>query len=369
MKRILYAFLLLSITHTGSKLSAQPDTILLFHPTAGNIETFSLIFNEVVEDVSDSEFHFLGVYHEHENYDYNKSLMLIDSMNAGKFNFSLYCVKGLPESEQIYTENVFYEQFEKLFRISIGSIFTGGPDLPPGLYDEEMHLLTDVTDPWRHYMEISALSCFLGSSLNPHSEALMEQDPDYLILGICLGMQSMNVATGGSMVQDIPTELYHLYTREDILRSKIVKHRNYTFDDPSDGLNLTSYHFHPIDIDPESRFSELFQPGAVPYPYVLSSHHQALESLGKDLKVAARSPDQRIIEAVEHEKYPAVFGVQFHPEKTGLFNSQEIYYVSPENPVQFQSYAQSKQSDSFHYHFWNVIHKLLQENHREMTME
>ena len=69
------------------------------------------------------------------------------------------------------------------------------------------------------------------------------------------------------------------------------------------------------------------------HPRILSSHHQAVEALGKDLIAVATSRDGRIIEAMEHKKYPNVLGVQFHPEHPMLWDTEPRFRQKPGDPL------------------------------------
>ena len=67
-------------------------------------------------------------------------------------------------------------------------------------------------------------------------------------------------------------------------------------------------------------------------PYIASSHHQAIDDLGLGFKVVAWSLDDQIIEAIEHEKFPNVLGVQFHPEYRKLWDATPEFKYSPDDP-------------------------------------
>src|SRR5690606_41631566 len=67
---------------------------------------------------------------------------------------------------------------------------------------------------------------------------------------------------------------------------------------------------HPVDVKDDTRLSEAVGKGAL---MVNSTHHQAVDALGEDLRVSAVAPDG-VIEAIESTRYPFVLGVQWHPE-------------------------------------------------------
>jgi putative glutamine amidotransferase len=237
----------------------------------------------------------------------------------------------------------------------------GGPDIPPILYGQSAHLLTRVTDPYRHYLELSFLFHLLGGSQDMHWDPYLEENPEYLISGICLGMQSLHVATGGTMVQDIPTELYGTWKVEDILNMPDdQKHRTYFDLDRPDGPKPTSYHFHRIRIQKGSFLDGLVSGQESLEPLVLSSHHQAVEKKSGAWKTSAHSMDGKIVEAMEHKRFPRVVGVQFHPEKPGIFDPA-IKHTNPggEESSFFEKVEETTSFD-FHLAYWNWLGESLQ---------
>ncbi|RLD90628.1 MAG: hypothetical protein DRJ13_17945 [Bacteroidetes bacterium] len=347
--------LLLSISFT---VRAQ-DTVLLFHPTANNLELFQKLMDDEIFQLNG--YHLLGVYHPGESYDYSKAEAYIDEHKASWF--SLRKITGELGAENVFSENPASIQFREIFKCSRGALFMGGPDIPPVVYGEETHLLTQVTDPHRHYLELSYLFHLLGGSQDPQWKPLLEEDKDYLVNGICLGMQTMNVATGGTMIQDIPTELYGIWNAEEILALPHDQiHRNYM-----DYLNTkcegpTSYHFHRIILRKNSFFTRGIGIKKRTEPLVLSSHHQAIQTLGSGWQVAATSMDGKIIEAIQHIDYPNVTGIQFHPEKPGLFDPSIIHPLGCDSTINFQKAIENSDSYLFHLAFWKYLDKKLQQN-------
>jgi putative glutamine amidotransferase len=301
-----------------------------------------------------NNFHFKGIYHSKGAYDYSLSVEYLEEQKDPAF--SLFEIHESLPGDELYAENSCTPVFEALFSNSRGAIFPGGPDIPPHTYNEAMHLLTRVTDPGRHYLELSYLFHILGGRQNERQEALMKQNPEYGVLGICLGMQSINVATGGSMVQDIPLELYGISYREEILKHKAeMIHRNYQTDDPWGKTTNTAYHFHPIKVHASNVFLSNKEQDNNIAPLVLSAHHQAIEKSGKGLISIASSLDGKIVEAVVHEHYHHVIGVQFHPEKTGLFDPDQEFNVSPDSTINFNQHLLENNSLDFHLHFWREV--------------
>jgi putative glutamine amidotransferase len=277
--------------------------------------------------------------------------------------FSLREIEAELGPDNIFGENGASGQFRELFSSSRGALFMGGPDIPPVAYGEKVHLLTRVTDPFRHYLELSYLFHLLGGSQDKTWTPFLEAYPDYVINGICLGMQTMHVATGGSLIQDIPTEIYGIWEAEDILAlSKDQMHRNY-MDYLSTGCqDPTSYHFHQIKLQKGKILSTGTGIRARSKPLVLSSHHQAVEAPGPEWEIAATSMDGRIIEAIHHTRYPQVVGIQFHPEKPGLFDPSIEHPESCGATINFQKAIANSESYDFHVAFWRQLGAMLQNN-------
>jgi putative glutamine amidotransferase len=340
------------IIHTPAQ-----DTLLLFHPTADNLDIIENLCKEGLIDLEG--YHVLGVYHAGESYDYALARERLNELPGSRY--SLREITGDLEPDDIYRINECSKDFEKLFHCSRGALFMGGPDIPPALYHEPAHLLTAVTDPYRHFLEISFLFHLLGGGHDPGWIPWMESDPNYLVSGICLGMQSMHIATGGTLIQDIPTEVYGIWIAEEILAMMPDQvHRNYADMVDTWCENPTSYHFHRIKLENGSFLQKnvCFNEGTG--PLVLSSHHQAVEAPGSNWTISATSMDGKIIEAIEHKKYPHVVGVQFHPEKPGLFNPDIIHPESCDTRINFQEKIRNTESYQFHTSYWKNLGKILQ---------
>jgi gamma-glutamyl-gamma-aminobutyrate hydrolase PuuD len=109
------------------------------------------------------------------------------------------------------------------------------------------------------------------------------------VLGICRGIQILNVAFGGKLVQHIPG------------------HRN-------QGQRSA---YHEVFISPGSKLAVIVGQGHGGFPLVNSRHHQGVlqEGLAQGLRACAYSPREGIIEAVESHEHPFLVGVQWHPER------------------------------------------------------
>jgi putative glutamine amidotransferase len=158
-------------------------------------------------------------------------------------------------------------------------------DVEPGEYGAANQGLSQPADPLREETDRAVLK-----------HALTEKKP---VLAICYGFQMLNVYRGGSLIQDLQTELKDQ-------GMKLERHRK------KDAPPSAEDPWHAVTLEPDTRLIRLATgPGA----RVNSSHHQAINKLGRDLKIAARATDG-IIEGVEWTGDSNwVVGVQWHPER------------------------------------------------------
>ena len=158
-----------------------------------------------------------------------------------------------------------------------GLVLQGGADIDPQSYSEEPLNPEWIGDRLRDAYEMELLHEFMEAG-KP-------------VLGICRGAQLINVAMGGTLYQDIPTQY-----------DKPAIHLHDDYDK----------HAHAITWDGTSGLSKLYpeQTGGG----VISIHHQAIRTLGRGLRVEARSADDGLIEAIRLEGKPYVLGLQWHPE-------------------------------------------------------
>jgi putative glutamine amidotransferase len=166
-----------------------------------------------------------------------------------------------------------------------GFVLTGSPaDLEPAHYGAARHPATDAADAARERTDFTLLE-----------HALIAAKP---VLAICYGIQSLNVFLGGSLVQDIPTEI----------GSKIIHSPE---EDELPGGGEAPDALHSVTIDP----GHLHDLSKASNAEVNSWHHQSILEPARCLRVTARAPDG-IVEAVEwtdHSNW--VVGVQWHPER------------------------------------------------------
>lgn len=327
--------------------------LLVMHPTVNNIKT---IYNLIEKGLFTlpAGYRIVGVYAKSGAYDYALSEAYISENSLT--NFALYGIEHDLEPDILYGDNALTETFRWLFNNSEGAIFLGGPDLPPATYGHPANLLTIITDPNRQYLELSFLYHLLGGSQDLNAIPLLEEDPFYCILGICLGMQSMNVATGGTLFQDIPTEIYQQTTAEAVTGADPnLQHRNYyphldVFEE------LSPYWFHQIIMEENSMLAGIAGNSSFP-PFVLSSHHQAVRDLGKGFRITAWSVDRKTAEAIEHSDYPNVLGIQFHPEGDVLYQPESKLRFVPGDSLgyAFLERYPGEKGETFHRNLWKHV--------------
>lgn len=159
-----------------------------------------------------------------------------------------------------------------------GLLLSGGGDIDPRLYGEEIEPWMGQVDAERDFSELGLTRAWLA----------LERP----LLAICRGHQVLNVALGGTLYQDIaahiPNALDHAYVATQPMETIA----------------------HSVALDPGSRLAATL--GDTTFD-VNSSHHQALKAVGDRLVVTGHAPDG-VIEAVEIPELPFCIGVQWHPE-------------------------------------------------------
>lgn len=162
-----------------------------------------------------------------------------------------------------------------------GLLLAGGSDIAPARYGEPVRAQCGAIDPERDAVELELVR--------------LVRDARKPVFGICRGMQLLNVACGGTLYQDIPSQvpaaLKHDYTARQ-------GHTDRT-DSP-----------HDVTVKPGTKLSAIL--GSTLHA-VNSIHHQAVKDLGRDLITSAFAPDG-IVEGIETPGPEFVLGVQWHPE-------------------------------------------------------
>ncbi|HEY3121784.1 MAG TPA: gamma-glutamyl-gamma-aminobutyrate hydrolase family protein [Vicinamibacteria bacterium] len=158
-----------------------------------------------------------------------------------------------------------------------GLVLTGGVDVDPALYGEEPHEKTVRVIPARDRFEIALCR-----------ESLARDTP---LLAICRGHQVLNVATGGTLFQDIPSQLEGAADHDpDTERWEPA---------------------HDVRVLPGTRLREIL---GCDHLAVNSFHHQAVNRLGEGLVVSAYAAEDDVIEGIEIPGRRLAIGVQWHPE-------------------------------------------------------
>lgn len=198
-------------------------------------------------------------------------------------------------------------------------LFTGGPDLHPFHFHEETYIRCGNVSPRRDSMELSLLRLVMQA-----------EKP---VLGICRGIQLLNVGLGGDIYQDIPSQFSMPFSERQAPASseKAGLPADASSDHPAASFRESPACFplahtqpfaydlpsHTVAVSPHTLLAELAQPdadGAAPQLKVNSMHHQAVRRLAPGLIASGHASDG-IIEAIEKPDYPAFFlGVQWHPE-------------------------------------------------------
>jgi len=306
--------------------------LVIFYPSLGSLRDLVAVRGQGFIPYENLEV--VGVRHERERTDYAAAEKYVLNNNLDWIHF--HTIRGDIGLDTLYKSNAVSAELERIFDLSDGVLFFGGPDIVPAAYGEEMGLLTVVTDPYRHYIELTAVFHLLGGAQDPKFEAYLEARPDFPVMGICLGMQTLNVGTGGTMVQDIPTEIYGARTVEDVIRlGRDAWHTNPNPKMAPLERGLLPYNMHPIRLAAEGKLVKALGLQPEDKPYIMSAHHQAEEKLGQGMRIIATSLDGKVTEAIEHEKYPNVLGVQFHPEFSILWDATPKYKLAPGDKTAF----------------------------------
>lgn len=176
----------------------------------------------------------------------------------------------LPEIEN---ENLIREQVKNIDAL----LLTGGDDVDPALYGEDPHQKLANIEPERDEYEWKLIDYALESGIP--------------ILGICRGSHMLNVHGGGTVYQDI----------YDQIDADLIKHQKHDKEE----------HFtHKVNIKEGTKMREIVEQEEI---FTISNHHQAVNEVADNFRVAARTNDG-IIEAIESKNPGFVIGLQWHPE-------------------------------------------------------
>lgn len=337
----------------------EPDNrIILTNPGLWDLKAVLFLIEEDIIKLTNTELQV--VYFDNFHRDFEKCSAFATEKELNFITFEK--VYGELNPENLFEENDCSDDFYNLFKASDGILFFGGADFPPETYNQKTSLLTSIVTPQRHYFELSFLFHLLGGSQNSEHKAYLDEKPDYLVYGFCLGMQTMNAATGGSMFQDIPKYIYGLEYVEDVLAAdRDQMHRNY-WARLAKVENIYWRNLHPIQMIADGFFINNMKISLEDRPIVCSNHHQAVDQVGQGLQVEALSTDGKVIEALSHERFKNVLGVQFHPEVPTLYQQDgPRYFASPDDSVGFREYDKLVEMNSleFHLKFWKYFSSLV----------
>ena len=159
-----------------------------------------------------------------------------------------------------------------------GLLLTGGQDISPQLYGEEPRNVIGEVAPDRDALEVALIQ-----------EALKQGKP---ILGVCRGMQLINVTLGGTLYQDLVTEANVTIQHQQKAQPEFVTHS--------------------VIVDAHSHLATLIPNGKL----INSVHHQGIKQLAPTLRASSWSPDS-VIESIEWiDENHSIVGIQWHPELT-----------------------------------------------------
>ena len=170
-----------------------------------------------------------------------------------------------------------------------GLLLPGGVDVQPGLYGEPPHPTVTEVNEARDAYEIALVRAALAA--------------DVPVLAICRGLQVLNIAAGGTLIQDIPSQVAGALT--------------HTIPTPKDAIA------HEVRVSPDSRLAALMQDALAGTDTlkVNSRHHQSVRRVADGFTVTASAPDL-VVETLERQGARFCVGVQWHPEnfwRTGEF--------------------------------------------------
>lgn len=168
-----------------------------------------------------------------------------------------------------------------------GFILSGGEDINPKFYNQGPHQNIGFFYTERDEFELAL------------TKKILEQNKP--LFAICRGMQLLNVALGGTLIQDIPSQTQSSFKHMQIIQ----RHKK----------------SHSIIINKDSRLLKSIISQS--HIEVNSLHHQAIDRLAEELFVAASSPDG-LVEAVEHKSYKHLLAVQWHPESLAAENEEML---------------------------------------------
>jgi putative glutamine amidotransferase len=336
--------------------------LTIFYPSMGTIRALIELREQGLITIENLTV--IGVFHENERTDYQRSIEYVGENDLIWFKF--HKISGELSKDTLFQKNTCSGEFEKIFNKSDGVIFFGGADIPPYIYGEKTNLLSGISTTYRHFLELSFIFHLLGGFQDEDFTPLLELEPEFPVLGICLGAQSLNVGTGGTLTQDIWSEKYGKKYFEDVFTLGKENWHNNPFARVYPEEKLMRYNLHRIKLHGEGKFCSVLGFKEEDTPFIISSHHQMVEMPGKGMAIIATSLDGKVAEAIEHEKYPHVLGTQFHPEFPILWDTVQKFRTIPqgEEGTNLNSFLkENPPSWNFHKKIWAWFEERLVEGH------
>ena len=217
------------------------------------------------------------------------------TMMSVRYTDAIRCHGGVPLLIPMNTDE---ETLSEMIRLADGFLFSGGVDLDPALYGEEKLNGTVEVDPVRDALEMTGMRLILKT--------------DKPILGICRGIQSVNVGMGGTLYQDIPSQ-----------RPSDICHRQ-----TAPATEPT----HNVTVEDGTLLRSLLKETVM----TNSFHHQGVKDPAPGLRVAARA-DDGMIEALEGTTDRFILLVRWHPEFT--------HSTDPSSDALFSAFIKAARGD------------------------
>lgn len=204
-----------------------------------------------------------------------------------RYLMAMSIVGAAPVMVPLFDDDI--ETLQAIYETLDGVLLPGGVDMNPASYGEAATGLCGALDPARDRVELQLVRW-----------AIEDRKP---VLGLCRGLQVINVALGGTLYQDIAAQ-----------RDGSVKHDYF----PTMGFER-DHLAHPVEITGGSRMHALFESHEIS---VNSMHHQGIKLLAPALVATALAPDG-LIEGVESADNHFLVGVQWHPEMLEMSDPHE----------------------------------------------
>jgi putative glutamine amidotransferase len=347
MKRFLICLTAVLLTVTCALNAKIIKRVGLSNPTIQNIE--KLLFLKERGLLSADSLLIIGTLHSEQEESFRHVFKYVEEKGYKNVKFEI--IKNHIPVDSLFCQNRCTNDFKRIFENTDAMVFFGGDDIPPKIYGGKTFLTTEMI-PGSQNWELSFYFHLTGGTQNKNFTPLLKSRPDYLITGICLGMQEMNVAGGGTLYQDIPFQVYGKTTFEDILKMPADKqHKNYWERTDNSISGLSGIHFHRVKIIKNGNLD--FSHSGFS-PLVASVHHQAVKKLAENYKISAVSTDGKIVEGICNTKYKNVYGIQFHTDVMSIYKDDMKFHNEPGKYFELD-----KKSREFNEEFWKDFSRRL----------